>query len=343
MIPQSPRSAMLISRLLRNLLALNLAAAPLVAQEAPSWGISAEEIPIVTEGTFAVGTELSGIASLDGARCVVVSNETRCAEIGYLKSNPWRFTAGPEIPLNAPGGPDECDFEAVAVDPVEGNFYVLGSHAVAKKKGKPRPEQQHLFRLPIDPATKLPDPKGTKAQSVSLSAWLVKVPELAPYFGKPLQQNGLNLEGLAVRDGQMFIGFRAPHLQGRTPVLEVAAKTLFTTPPDQWPAPKVHLLPLGNGQGVRDMTVVKDGILILAGESGSEPSETFPKAENYGEDNDFTLFHWIPTSGQPPVRIGHLPIVKGKAEGLLVARGNGRIHQHHRALRRSLQWNATLV
>ncbi len=291
-----------------------------VGQDARPWGISSEEIPVVTEGTFAVGTELSGIASLDGVGCLVVSNETRCAEIGYLKSTPWRFTAGPEIPLQPPaGGPDECDFEAVAADPASATFYVLGSHAVAKKKGKPRVEQQVLFRLPVDAATKLPDPaKGREYQGISLTTWLLRVPEIAPYFGKPLQQNGLNLEGLGCRQGNLFIGCRAPHLQGRTPVLEVSANALFTLPPAQWPAPKVHLLALGKGCGVRDLAATKDGFLILAGEAGSEANETFLRTENYAEDANFTLYFWNPSDPRPPARVGNLPIVLGKAEGLLV-------------------------
>jgi hypothetical protein len=289
-------------------------------QEIQPWGISSEEIPVVTEGTFAVGTELSGIASLDGVGCLVVSNETRCAEIGYLKSTPWRFTAGPEIPLVPPaGGPEECDFEAVAADPVSATFYVLGSHAVAKKKGKPRVEQQVLFRLPADATTKLPDPaKGPEYQGISLTPWLLRVPEIAQYFGKPLQQNGLNLEGLGYRNGNLFIGCRAPHLQGRTPVLEIAANDLFTRPPGQWPAPKVHLLPLGQGCGVRDLAPVKDGFLILVGESGSEASEAYPRTENYLKDENFTLYFWNPSDTRPPARVGNLPIVLGKAESLLV-------------------------
>ncbi len=289
------------------------------ADDAAPWGISAEDIPVVTRGLFAEGTELSGWASLDGRGCLVVSNETRCAEIGYLSATPWTLTAGPEIPLTPPGGPDECDFEAVAVDPASGNFYVLGSHAVAKKKGKPRLEQQCLFKLPADPKTKLPDPaKASEFKSVSLTAWLAQLPEIAPSIGKPLQQNGLNLEGLACRDGKLFIGCRAPHLAGRTPVLEVPAEALFTLPAAQWPAPKVHLLPLGKTFGVRDLVPTKEGILILAGEAGSIPSESFLRSENYTTDDNFTLYFWPPQDPRPPARVGNLPIVKGKAEGLLV-------------------------
>ena len=297
----------------------SLFVAEITAAEDALWGISADDIPVVTKGVFAEGVELSGWASLDGRGCLLVSNETRCVEIGYLSASPWSLTAGPEIPLNPPGGPDECDFEAVAADPVTGNFYVLGSHAVAKKKGKPRLEQQCLFRLPTDPKTKLPDAaKASEFKSVSLTPWLARVPEIAASIGQPLQRNGLNLEGLACREGILFIGCRAPHVAGRTPVLEVAADTLYSLAVEKWPAPKVHWLALGKGIGVRDLTATKEGILILAGEAGSVPSETFLRSDNYTTDDNFTLYFWRPQDVSPPVRVGNLPIVKGKAEGILV-------------------------
>ena len=91
---------------------------PACAQEVPPaklWGLAAVEAPIVTEGRFAIGAEMSGGATLDGAGCLLVSNETRCAQIGTLTRNPWRLAAGTEIPLIPPQGEAECDFEAVAV------------------------------------------------------------------------------------------------------------------------------------------------------------------------------------------------------------------------------------
>ena len=296
-------------------------ALPAMADEPPTWGLTTFDHPFVTDGTFVVGSEMSGIASIDGAGCVVVSNETRCAQIGYITRNPWRLTAGREISLVPPKGTDECDFEAVAADPKGLNFYVLGSHSVSKNKGKPRFEQQALFRIPADPATNVPDYKKPGANHcISLFPWLERVPELRDSLNKPLQQNGLNFEGLAFRDGKLWIGCRAPSLQGHTPILEVAADPLFDEPAASWPQPKVHMLPLGEGIGVRDMTPVRDGILLLVGQSGSEPSRDFPKTVNYDGDKAFPLLLWRMDGSNTLERIGNLPLLKGKAEGLLVLR-----------------------
>jgi hypothetical protein len=287
--------------------------------EASPWGITVGNEPIVTEGSFAVGAEMSGIASLNGTDALLVSNETRVAQLGILARSPWRLTAGREIPLKPPLGDAECDFEAVAADASSGFYYVLGSHAVAKKKAKPRPEQQALFRLPSAGEEKVPDPTKTDdIQSVNLTPWLTKIPEIAPAIGKPLQRNGLNLEGLAAKEGKLWIGFRAPHLDGKTPVLEVAAYPLFTQPLEAWPSGKLYLLPLGKGLGIRDLAPLQDGFLLLAGQAGSEASNDFPIPENYDGDGTFTLFHWRPEAPKPLVRVGNLPVVKGKAEGLLI-------------------------
>lgn len=291
----------------------------IAAQETPAWTIAASPVPIVTEGIFAVGTEMSGIDSLDGAGCLMVSNETRCAQIGMLTKNPWNLRAGKEIPLIPKQGTDECDFEAVAASQEESCFFVLGSHGVAKKRGKPRPEQEALFHIPADPATKLPDPEKPGAiRSVSLTGWLRKVPQIAPYVGQPLQRNGLNLEGLAYKAGKLFIGCRGPNLDGNAPVLEVSSEALFKTAPMTWPQPVVHLLPLGVGKGIRELTAVSDGFIVLSGCSGSEGSSDFKIPQFYDGDLAFNLFFWKPGATPELEKIGQIPITKGKAEGVLV-------------------------
>jgi len=103
------------------------------ATNAGKWSIAAVAKPVVTEGSFAGNADMSGGATLDGEGFLMVSNETRCAQISRLTRDPWRLTVGAQIPLNPPQGADECDFEAVAVDPTTQFYYVLGSHGVSKR------------------------------------------------------------------------------------------------------------------------------------------------------------------------------------------------------------------
>ena len=305
-----------------SLLPLLFCLLPACGQDAPTprkWGITAVAQPVVTEGSFAGNADMSGGATLDGGGLLVISNETRCAQIARLTKDPWRLTAGEQIPLNPPQGKDECDFESVAVDPSTQFYYVLGSHGVSKKKGNARPEQEALFRLPVDPATKLPAPiQSTPPPSVSLRTWLQRVPGIGESLGKPLQLNGLNLEGLACKHGNLFIGCRSPHRNGEIAILEVEAAVLFSQPTTAWPLPTIHWLPLGKGLGVRDLAPVQSGFLVLAGDSGAVTTPKFPVSENYTGDKEFSLFLWQPGQPESVTSIGKLPSVKASAEGLIV-------------------------
>jgi Protein of unknown function (DUF3616) len=80
-------------------------------------------------------------------------------------------------------------------------------------------------------------------------------------------QRGVNIEGITVRDGKLFFGFRGPAEGGRVPVLSVDARALFTRSD---PGPLVTMLKVGKGRGIRDMTVVRDGVLLLAGPDDDE-------------------------------------------------------------------------
>jgi hypothetical protein len=94
-------------------------------------------------------------------------------------------------------------------------------------------------------------------------------PVLAPYLDRRLENNGLTIEGIAIRQGRVLVGYREPTLSnGRAAVLSVAIGALFgTAPPDA----RLYRLPLGEGRGVRDLAVSGDGILILAGPATSDP------------------------------------------------------------------------
>jgi hypothetical protein len=87
-----------------------------------------------------------------------------------------------------------------------------------------------------------------------------------------LQDNGVTIEGIAVIGNRLFAGFRGPALEnGRAPVLAVALNALFG---DKAPRARLFLLPVGEGQGIRDLAPFRGGMLVLAGPAGD-------KAERY--------------------------------------------------------------
>jgi hypothetical protein len=131
----------------------------------------------------------------------------------------------------------------------------------------------------------------------------------------PLQQSGVNIEGLAVRNGRLFVGFRGPNLDGFAFVLEIAAADVFDAKPE--PQYTLHKLRLGKGLGIREIVAAESGFLIIAGNAGSEPSDKFTESENYEEDRDYSLVLWDGKSSEVH-QIGPIPNTPGKAEAMTI-------------------------
>ena len=83
-------------------------------------------------------------------------------------------------------------------------------------------------------------------------------------------KRGVNIEGLAVKNGRLFFGLRSPAVGGAAKILSVDADRLFSGGDAD---PKLFTLMLGSGQAVRDLETVSDGILLLAGPDEAETSK----------------------------------------------------------------------
>ena len=229
----------------------------------------------------------------------------------------------------------EIDIEAIAV---EGDcYYITGSHGVSKEDGRIQENRYKIFRLKVDPATGLPagepaaklrlapapvagaaSATGAEAkvlQVASLSDILKADAVLGPYFQKPLQHNGVNIEGLGARHGQLFVGFRSPNLGGKAYVMEITADQVFGDKKGR--NYRLHSLSLGEGYGIREIVAAGSCFLIIAGNSGSEPSDKFPKSENYREDRGYVIYSWD-GKGTRVHRIGSIENPPGKAEAMTV-------------------------
>ena len=93
-------------------------------------------------------------------------------------------------------------------------------------------------------------------------------PKIGPFFGKHLiQEDGLNIEGLAVVGDKLFAGLRAPTIEGAAYLVGVKVSALFA--PGHEPLrgePEIIPIALGCNVGVRDMAAMPDGrLLVLAG------------------------------------------------------------------------------
>ncbi len=261
--------------------------------------------------------DLSGIAAATASQCLVGSDESFHVQPGVIDAAQRRIEAGQPIALPlevVPGKPGkrEVDIEGVVFAPERGSYYVVGSHGVGKKKGDLQPARHSVFQVPVDPCTGLVD--QSRIRRSSLSPWLEATPAVAAHLHRPLQHNGLNIEGLAHAGGRLFFGLRAPNKRGRALVLELPADELFGGQPRPL---AVHQVKVGAGRGIRELAAVRGGFVVLTGNASAEPSKKIPRSAAPGPDTRFELLLW---NGRDPAatRLGVLPATGGKAEGLLV-------------------------
>ncbi|MGF7151821.1 hypothetical protein FHS96_005489 [Sphingomonas zeicaulis] len=177
----------------------------------------------------------------------------------------------PVIPCDDVKKPNDLDGEAVAES--EGSFYVIGSHGCGRNKGAFRSSSFLLARIPL---------VGTPAVTYRVSEALQGCPDIGGRYGKWLQDftgkdgkpraddNGLNIEGLAITGGRMWIGLRGPVLRREgSPSDEAFIISLDADAPfivDKPLQARLYSVGLGPERGVRDLAALGDGrILILAG------------------------------------------------------------------------------
>lgn len=225
--------------------------------------------------------DISGIACRPPAggeyRCLLVNDESKTAQFATLTqttirperplpligdSAPAASGRQPSIRCPKPGGFGEFDGEGVAY--ADRSFYVVGSHGCSRHGGEYRSSSFLLARIRLDGGE-----AGAAELSWRVSDLLGAAGEAAPYLGKPLdaESNGLNIEGLAVVGDRLWLGLRAPSLDGRAFLVGADVAELFK--PGSEPAtakPQLLPFPAGAQRGVRDLAALADGrLLVLIG------------------------------------------------------------------------------
>jgi hypothetical protein len=252
-------------------------------------------------------------------------------------------------------GPDaEMDIEGVDVE--DGWLWVVGSHSLRRRKPDPekerdpaelirrlakidrQPNRYTLARLPLvadgNGRPALPEdgdaPDGREPSALPLTrkgsrlSKLLRGDEhLAPFVGVPAKENGLDIEGLAVRGGRIFLGLRGPVLRGYAVVLELRPEprrrklrlARFGEGGERY---RKHFLDL-HGLGVRDLALDGDDLLLLAGPT-------------LAHDGRHAVFRWrgAATADRPTLtrrgeleHVLELPTVpdRDRAEGIAVTSG----------------------
>ena len=196
---------------------------------------------------------------------------------------------------------DEIDIEGM--DYADHYLWVTGSHSTKRKKPKgkkPETDMERLTTIKTDrnryllarvpvlggglvKSATYSDDTQTRLSAVCLQKTadanvlidaLREDPHLGPFltFPLPSKENGFDIEGLAVYQDRIFLGFRGPVLRGWAVILEIVIEE---TAPGVLTLKEIgtagrhyrkHFVYL-NGLGVRELCLQGEDLLILAGPS----------------------------------------------------------------------------
>ena len=252
---------------------LAAAAPPARAEKVKSW-----EVKKLLRGADGKSVDVSGIACVepDGfpRSCLVIDDNLQDAQFVTLRDG--ELVAGKSIQLindtfkrkKRRPEPLELDGEGVAFS--DGFFYVIGSHGQPRrtqKKSEAEIAAQKSARSQVVRFRASEGANATPERTAALGKIIAGEPALAAAADRELEDGGITIEGMAIRGGQLYAGFRGPVVDERAIVLSVPVEGLFD---GRTPAHKLFRLPLG-GLGVRDLALHRGKILILAGPMASGP------------------------------------------------------------------------
>ncbi|MFY9293003.1 MAG: DUF3616 domain-containing protein [Methylorubrum rhodinum] len=278
-----------------------------------------------------VAEDISGIACVDlgggKRRCLLVNDEGGKAQfvaIDGLTIEPKRrvdlIGEGPNPETlgrrpTGPGCPDakqkfkELDGEGVAY--AAPYFYVTGSHGCGRRSKAFTLSAMLLARIRVTGEGKPDVPEGAEPEGAVETTWrlgdaLARAETVGPYFLKDLTDgNGLNIEGLAVAGDDLYASLRAPSLDGKAFLVAVSVEALFAEGHEPYTGtPRVIPIEVGDGAGIRDLTVLPDGqLLVLTG-----PAQF--------QDVPYRLFRFDPKGNAGPVALGRLaPLDESESRG----------------------------
>ncbi|MGX5802633.1 DUF3616 domain-containing protein [Bradyrhizobium sp. Arg314] len=197
--------------------------------------------------------------------------------------------------FDLPGGSDgEVDLEGLGVDRTGKRLWFTGSHSLRRevpKIGDDGRETAHALRninrqpnrfllgsvgFNID-ANGIVDLVPGSGQALPFDAGGSRLGEMlandvliGPFLAIPAKENGLDIEGLAVDADMVFLGLRGPVLRGWAVILQLSLeqtqKGLLEPQPLTQKGRRYlrHLINL-DGLGMRDLCVLNDDLLVLAG------------------------------------------------------------------------------
>ena len=189
---------------------------------------------------------------------------------------------------------DESEIDIEGIDYADGYLWVIGSHAVKRKRVKRAAHDKAIERLaktdtdanryvlarfPVLNGSLVKEDKalGVSAACLAkngnesaLTKALKKDEHIGPFLkaGLPAKENGFDIEGLAVKGDRAFVGLRGPVLGGMAIILEIEVsekkKGQLQLNRLNNNLYRKHFIDL-NGLGIRDLCFAGDDLIVLAG------------------------------------------------------------------------------
>ncbi|MCI0363571.1 MAG: DUF3616 domain-containing protein, partial [Phycisphaerales bacterium] len=219
-----------------------------------------------------------------------------------------RFDLAPLLPMPAGAG-SEIDIEGLDFD--GGYLWMVGSHSLKRtkadaaktpKKNRKRLEEviaepnRHTFaRIPLDrngkPKRKSGNLQAARLKGGNTGDQLTAAIRADTHLGAsskiPSKENGIDVEGLAVRGNRAYVGLRGPVLRGWAVVLEFEWKDSGRGSLALAGSVKKHFLQL-DGLGVRELAIHRKDLYILAGPTMDLDGPVFiyrwPKALDHSKE-----------------------------------------------------------
>jgi hypothetical protein len=331
---------------------------------------SAEPVPVTHTGVplfdqfdpkSKASKNFSGLTCFNAVDCLVVADEMIAIQLFKLNQDGDGFsiTAGQEISsafgalcrdISNKKKCEEVDLEGVTR--VGGEILVTGSMGNKKKSGKLAESRWFFSRITLNGSF---DDPLVDIKSATLSAHLRKQfenhAELQPFIQRPLQCNGLNIEGLARIEKTVFFGLRSPVGKKEGQAFLVSSDVQNLDPGASQISPsKLHTLEFKDSDGeiisnvgIRALEELDNRLLIVTGDQAVSAPEKFKHwkhiighcdgvlgdKENlnivFGKNAKSRIWIWNPDDGTQPQLVATIDgkYKRKKLEGLAVIGRNG--------------------
>lgn len=230
---------------------------------------------IEIQGNIKKDEDISAIVSF-GNFLAIGSDESK-RKIQILQQQEAVYTVMDDLeiklPVLAEEEDQEIDIEGMSIS--NGNtLFVIGSHSLRRLRVREdktylenreritrvisEDKKNSIFKLTLNPQTAV---ANKEIETIRIKEVIENDSILGIFTPIPSKENGVDIEGISSDGDTLYIGFRGPVLRGNyVPVMVIED---FENKSDY----ELRFLDL-EGNGIRDITKVKDGFLIIAGPVG---------------------------------------------------------------------------